>query len=449
MNRPLRSPDAGRPPPGAWLDRAQQICRADLPSFAERPTTTTGCAGGGGGGYAARTARATAARASVTTSGAGVIGLVGGDVPREPVLAAGLLPVDLDPALLAADCHDLPPGLQLADPAAAVCSAILAGRLAGLDGLVVGRGSDCFVKLFHVLRELARRGRAGLPALHFHDRLVLASPSADAYNRRRLSELVATLATWSGRRVGDAELVSAIAQRNAVAAAVRSVDRLRRGNEPSMLASEVLALAGAARRLPPIEACNLLDEALRGRSPSAPPAPPSQPQPSQPQPSQPRPRPGALRLVLSGSDHDHLALYDELESSGALVVGEDHGWGARVWALDADESGEPLSALLERDGRLAPAPARGGIAGRVQDVLATLARDRGSAILQLVVGDDEAPGWETPALAAAAGQAGAGFATVRLPWPGRPAADAADALLSLLDAAAARCHAAVSRHGDG
>ncbi len=394
--------------PSAWLAAAESACRGDLPARAEQA--------------AGESAAGEQAVGAAPAGAAGLVGLVGGGVPREAVLAAGFVPVELQPAVLDAGAEPVPSGLQLSRPAAAVYSALRAGRLAALDALVVGRGSESFTKLFHVLRELASRRQTSVPPLHFHDQLAVASPSAAAYNRRRLAELLDRLGAWAGRRAGGDELASAIAEQNALAAVLRAADELRRLDEPAMRGGEVLALAGAARRLPTLEARRLVDAALAERTPS-----PLAPPPGRVAGAAP------LRLVLSGSDHDHLALYGELESSAVTVVGEDHGFGMREWSLEVAEDGDPLAALLERDTRLArldPVPARSGIAERVESVLARLRRLGATSVLQLVVEGDEAPGWETPALAAALRAGGAGFGTLTLPWPGRAGATGALAALA-------------------
>ena len=126
--------------------------------------------------------------------------MLGWTVPRELIVAAGMLPVRLAPQRVAEASQDpafVLPGLG--PETTRVARALLSGQLGWLDGLVIGRDSEDYLRLFYVLRELRRTGAAPAgPAVAFFDLLRLPLRTSAVYNRLRARELAQTLGRWAG-----------------------------------------------------------------------------------------------------------------------------------------------------------------------------------------------------------------------------------------------------------
>ena len=337
-------------------------------------------------------------------SGGRVVGLLGWSAPRELVAAAGFLPVRLSPEGLArqAGTHGVDSaaqldatgpldttgtfGRELAPATAGFAAALLSGALGWIDFLVIGRDREDYTRLFYLLRELRRTGAApGLVPVAFFDLLRLPSRTSARYNRQGAAELAALIAGWAGRPVTSADLERAAEVERDTAHSLGGIQALRTRPRPAISGTDALAAAIAARVLPVGELRPLLDAALSG-------APGHQP----PARDVTGPAPAA-RVFLAGSGTDDLTSYAALEDLGIAIVGEDHEWGD-----DGSEyplaTRDPLDGIVDRYQFAHGGAARAGLRDRV---LATVHRIRAAGadgVLYLLGPDDEAAGWELPAL---------------------------------------------------
>ena len=264
--------------------------------------------------------RARAAHAA----GAAVAGVMAHAVPWEILRAARLSPVVVRLTRRPARYGDeyLEPGV-FSPRIRSLFESALAGDWQFLSVLVCARTSEQDYKAYLYLREAAREGHT-LPPLEFYD--LLHSPSAHAYEyglmrTRGLAERVGAL---SGHAIEAPDLHAAVTESNAARAAVRRLLALRRP-VPRLTGVEALALAGSFFLLDRGEYAALAGRAAAEAEARAPLVGP--------------------RVVLAGAWLDDDRMHALVESRGAIVVGEEGGWGARS-AGDDIACGEDLVAAI-------------------------------------------------------------------------------------------------------
>jgi benzoyl-CoA reductase/2-hydroxyglutaryl-CoA dehydratase subunit BcrC/BadD/HgdB len=307
-----------------------------------------------------------------------VAGYVGADVPVELLTAAGHLPVRLS----GSPDEDAAEGRRLLggglDPVAcSILTRLLAGAFGPLDLLVVSHDCEASLRLFYVLRELARVApEVALPPLHLVDVLHLPHRTTTRYDLAQVRRFRA----WLGERgspVPDDGFARAVAAHDDLRALLREIGAHRARRVLS--GTEMLELVDVACTRPVDEARARLRDVLAGLSARA-------------------PLPGTP-VVVTGSSHDTPHVYAALEAHGLLVVGEDHDRGDLLALTDV---GAPTDlALAERYQAAGPAAAHAAIADRAAHT-ARLVRGRGAVgLLAYVRRHDDGPRWDVPAQRAA------------------------------------------------
>ncbi|HXQ18815.1 MAG TPA: 2-hydroxyacyl-CoA dehydratase family protein [Acidimicrobiales bacterium] len=330
--------------------------------------------------------------------GGRVVGVLGHDVPRELVLAAGLLPIRLAPARLLSNDAPVVGGdspLQLTPDCQAFLDALLAGALGWIDALVIGRDSESHTKLFYGLRELLAMGEAPRLDLCFYDLVRLPTEASARYNRVRTRQFAEVLATWSGAAPWQDAMRASVAASNATTTLLEELADLRRARPAGLGGVDALLLDGAAMTLAPGATQDLLTAALADPPP---------------------PRPGR-RVFVSGSPHDDLALAGAIEGAGYVIVGEDHDWGDRSFAV-VPETADPLDGLVDRYHLGPPGAARTGLDERARYTCHQALARGAEVVLQLCFDHDESPEWEFPDLRDRLAAHGVPVVRARLPWPG-------------------------------
>lgn len=300
------------------------------------------------------------------------IGIVGDDVPRQLVLATGAVPQRLlgswhEP--VSATTAEL---LGTVDAATGrVLDDLLSGRHDDLAGLVVCHDSQANLRIFYVLRILARRGRLPFP-VHLVDAPRLDGPAARRFVGRQYTRLLEFCEQVTGHRADVGSLHRAAEQELALGQALDAMRARRRtGGCPGAAA---LRAYRAAATVPPEDAITTV---AASQAPTA---------------------PGATPVFVTGSNHPDPGVYDALERTGdVVVVGEDHDTGDLAWlgaAVAAPTLGEVIDGLAAA--HLArPAAATGGPAAARAAYTATCAEQtRARAALALVREHDDAPAWD-------------------------------------------------------
>jgi hypothetical protein len=214
-----------------------------------------------------------------------------------------------------------------------------------------------------------------VPPLGFVDCGHLPQPSTRAYNRVGFDGFVDRVGRWAGRPIRDEDLAAAVATTNGTRRLIRAIGELRTGDGgPKLSGADAVRCIGAAFCLPPADfaavAEQLLDEAR-----DAPALP-------------------GVRVFLTGSGHDHPGAYELIESRGAVIVGEDHDWGALAGQSDVDERGPVRDALVDAYWQGAPAAAGYGIAERAEQTARMAVRARARVAVAWLRENDPAPAWD-------------------------------------------------------
>jgi benzoyl-CoA reductase/2-hydroxyglutaryl-CoA dehydratase subunit BcrC/BadD/HgdB len=323
------------------------------------------------------TGRLAAARSAWT------IGYVGADTPVELITAAGALPVRLfgDPGASTED-GDRYLGRGVDPAARSVLSRILTGVWDGLDALVVSRDSEASLRVFYALRELRRtEPERALPPVHLADVLHLPHRTTTAYNLVRLREFRDRLAAWTGRPITEEGLAAAIGAHDENRRLLAEAAELRRRVPARLTGTEWLAVVGAGTVMPAEEYSGLLKRLLAEAGAL--------------------PEHRGTRVFLTGSGHDTPHVHRLLESSGFLVVGEDHDWGDLLFERPA---GVPtLEALAERYQHNGPSAPRASIRARAAHTVCAVRRCQADLLLSYARAHDDAPAWDFAAQRDAAG----------------------------------------------
>ncbi|MEO7690767.1 MAG: 2-hydroxyacyl-CoA dehydratase family protein [Sphingomonas sp.] len=305
-------------------------------------------------------------------AGGRVVWTLGWDLPRELVDAFGFHPVRLvrgggtDHGILS-----LIGAETLSMRGRALIATIAA--LPPEDAVLISHADAEQVQLFATLRELVRCGAMTPPPIRFFDLLTIDRPATQRYNRTRVEQAMAWLASLDG--AGEPNLAAAIRNGNEMRRELQMIMTFRaEGRLTGLEAHQMLA---ASAILSPNELAELLPAAARELSR--------------------RTSRGGVRLLLSGSEIESVELVGDLERVGVTVIAEDHGWGADRAAAMLPETGDPVdilaaSTLKPTAGAFAVLETR---AARLADRISAVAPDR---VLHLRLQGDEAAAWEVEAL---------------------------------------------------
>jgi benzoyl-CoA reductase/2-hydroxyglutaryl-CoA dehydratase subunit BcrC/BadD/HgdB len=327
-----------------------------------------------------------------------VVGIIGFDVPHELVVAAGMVPVRLraDPTVDRQAYGDL--SAMALDPiATSHVVRFLRGDYGCFEHLIISHDRGLDAKLFFVLRELSRLGELpARPDFAFLDLRHLPNETTAEYNRVRIGELEALLATWAGRPISRGDVLEAVTVCNANRQLLKRFQTLRTGGPPRFSGVEALAVIGAAMAMDKWEfqaaVTRLLDQA------------------------EDRPGVGGPRLLASGSTPEDAELYRAIETAGALVVGEDHDFGDRSFEQLVTETADPLDGITRAYGSGAPAASWGGIGARAAFTVRCARRSRAEAVLNVLFDHDGSLGWDRPATRKALSEAGLPLIEAETPW---------------------------------
>lgn len=306
------------------------------------------------------------------------------NVPAEMLRAAGVMPYRLSgdasrsrkeiSALIGSVHTTRLVGLEFMD---ATTARLVAGDLDFVDYLVVPHNRKQ-VQVLGVILESIRvnKPEVALPDFHYLDRTYVRDFLTSGYNRKCLMQLRAKLEEWTGAAISADAMRAAIAEAAETRRLLRELNTLRQGDAPRVSGVEALEIYGASHFMEPRTFQAALAEFIieaRARDPL----------------------PG-VRIYLGGSPLDHTAFYEIVESAGAVIVAEDHCWGARCAELDIDGHDDPFEALAAR---FVAQPAC-SLRASIDDITrANVARAAGSgaqgAIYHVMQGDTPQM-WETP-----------------------------------------------------
>ncbi|MBD3943036.1 2-hydroxyacyl-CoA dehydratase [Microbacterium sp. NEAU-LLC] len=307
--------------------------------------------------------------------GSATIGVIGADLPRQLVLAAGAVPRRLLGSWRPAVTPEAAELLGAVDiVAAGLLTELLGGRHDDLAGLVVCNDSAAHLRLFYLLRELGDRGRLPFPV-----QLLDVPPGADgpraAFARDQYRRVADYCAAATGRGIDEASLRKAAAAESLVGLARERMRARRRAGRCTGV--QALSAYRASLTEAPEQATAELDAATVEQAHDR------------------------LPVLVSGSFHPDATLYALLEESGLTVVADDHDTGDAAWlgdAVEADAVDDLIEGMLVQQRRRPPLSPRALAAERAQASAAAAEAAGAVAVLSLARELDDAPTWDAAAL---------------------------------------------------
>ena len=272
--------------------------------------------------------------AAITTwraAGKKVVAKLGCDVPDELLLAAGMMPVQVyaDPEKPLTQTNQY---LEYAfDPMVrAQFEKIVDGTYADLvDYLVVSNSTDVIIRVYLYLRELKRvEPEKAVPEVTFIDWLFTRNRIHQVRNEHTLQLFKETVEQWAGRTITDEEIAEAAKICNANRQALGQMSELRKGEDVRISGSEALVIIGSAFFMDREEHTKLVLQLVEEAK-------------SWPVLEGPR-------VYFTGSNQEDTSLYEEIEKTGVVIVGEDHDWGDRFYERDYNLEYAPIRAIVDR-----------------------------------------------------------------------------------------------------
>ena len=349
--------------------------------------------------------------------GGRVVAYLCDNVPVELITAAGFLPCrlagtpraerDAFERLVATQYRTSDFGLTVA-----ILEALASGECDFADYLVVPHNRKA-VEAVHgqLVRLLAADPSVVAPQSWILDRSWLKGDASRTFNAARIDEFRNRLEAWRGSAIPEDALRRACEAHAESRRLLGELMSLRSASPPRLPGSDALAIIRAGE-LVPVEQYNaLLRDILAASETFA--------------------ELSGPRVFLAGSPFDHDGLYKVVESSGGVVVGEDHCWGMRRVELSLVDGDDPMPSIAARYHRL---PGCSIACPLKQNVDACLRRARAcsaEAVIFAVMKDDHTHVWTTPDELAAIREAGMEALHLgELPY--RPGDEASDAIRHFL-----------------
>lgn len=302
------------------------------------------------------------------------VGVVGYYLPRQVVFAAGAIPVQLHGSWTG---HYSSQASRLLGAVDAVTKRILTELLErkneDLAGLVICNDSAANLRLFYVARMLSKRGELPYPVLLL-DCPSGVSPARHRFIRQQYERLREFLAALTGTSPTLRALNEAGEQELRLGEALESLRIQRRAGRCT--GSQALNAYLAVSRSSHEQALHLLRDITPDNDVSGTP------------------------VYMTGSSHPDATVYQQLEDTGAVVVGEDHASGDGAWLGEAVLGNNAASIYEElvtlHLGRV-PLAARALSDERAQYLKTSLVSTKAQYVVGFVRELDDAPVWDIPA----------------------------------------------------
>ena len=250
------------------------------------------------------------------------------------------------------------------------------------DYVAFADSGDVENRLYYYLRELKRsEPERRMPELYLVDWLFSRHMTYQNWNEKALGRFASQLEEWSGNRITGNGISSAIALYNRQYAAISEILRQRTAETPRVTGCEALVIIGAKDHMGKkryTQCVEQLAEDVR-KWPAA----------------------EGTKLFFSGSIQQNTSIYEELESKGFLVCGEDHDAGMRAFERPIRTELPPLTALVDCCMLRSPTAQKGLVKERVVSLLEQIERVGAACVLFWTDRYDEAASWEYPAQKAA------------------------------------------------
>lgn len=311
-----------------------------------------------------------------------VIGIVGNDVPRQLLLAAGAVPR----RLFGSWSGEIDPrAAELLGAVDSVVVRILADLLAGgagdLDAIVVCNDSEAHLKLFYMLRVSTGEG---LPPVHLVDLPRRDSAAAREFASYQFQSLTDFVSSITRRQVDSGSLAAAAARERRLGTAIA---RLRGHRRESASGTAALSALMDAAVLPPDDAIDVVDAVASAPAVDGP----------------------SLRVLVTGSDHPDTRVFSALERHRMHVVADQSDTGELSWLGDAADGADRdtvVAGLVDRHFvREVAGPVALG-ADRARGAVARASTAAADVVISLLRPGDDAAAWDTASIRKALAETG-------------------------------------------
>ena len=312
--------------------------------------------------------------------GSKIVGYAYPHCPEEIILAAGCLPLmmsgDPESSTELADKHMehfFTPDTRY------LYQAILAGRYSFVDLICIPTATNSLTRMYYYLFEEKRQN----PTLPFSETYLLEYGYTNnwkscAYNYGRFEDFKEYLEEFTGKKVTNEALSKAIKTTNETRRLLGQLSAMRKTSPPKISGDEALRVIMASMLTPKEEYNRLLTELI----PQIEKSPPKDE--------------GKVRLFLSGSPVNNLQLYQLIESTEAIIIGEDQAFGTRYFDTLVDEEVEPLLALAERYTYKAPEPFIFGMKPVIKYRIDAALEAKADGVIFYQLQWDDTVGWDWP-----------------------------------------------------
>lgn len=206
-----------------------------------------------------------------------------------------------------------------------VFDAAVKGKFDFLDGIVLPHQCDSIDRTSDVWAYTLQ-----LPYFHFLNVPHMTGDPSFSFMKEILRLFINSLETFTGTRITDEALSRAIHAHNENRQLIRGLYSLRKSDPPRISGSEMMKVLVAIMGLPVDESSALVAGVINEVTQGAPIGEKKR------------------RIMLVGDQIDDIVLVDIIEGAGAWLVMDDISIGAKTHWADADESGDPVSAIAER-----------------------------------------------------------------------------------------------------
>jgi len=314
--------------------------------------------------------------------GGKVVGYFCDSVPEEMILAAGFFPIRLSGnpsgSTDAAMKYVIPRFTAREDFVHSMLNMILTGDYDFLDYLIIPHSRDSIHRLYQLLAMIkVNQSDLKLPELFFLDTLHTIFFSSSAYERDRMVALKDKLEEWSGRQITSEDLKQAITTTNENKRLLKQVAANRKSKSPLISGTEALKIIGSSMFMLKDDHNRLLKTFLEEEIGGF-------------------PVKNGKRIFVSGSPLDNTQVYECIESTGSVIVGEDHCWGNRYSDVPIDTTLDPLDAIIDRYHFKSPCSRMFPMDRRIEYCMNEAENAGAEQVLFYVYKHDNAEAWEVP-----------------------------------------------------
>lgn len=318
-----------------------------------------------------------------------IIGKLGCDVPDELILAAGFFPVQIyaDPDKQLVETNRY---LEYAfDPVVrAQFEKIVDGTYDNLlDYLVISNSTDTLIRIYLYLREIHRvEPEKKVPLVEFIDWLFTRNRLHQVRNEHTIELFKEKLEEWSGEILTEEKVKTAGIICNQNRDVLRRMATLRHGKTVRINGSEALVIIGAGFFMEKTEHTRLVERVIKD--------------------ADDWPILTGPRIFFTGSNQESTELYSLIESTGGVIVGEDHDWGDRSYNRNYNLNYDIIRAVVDRYMLREFSSKKAFVSQRVAALERNVANTQAELVVFATNQYEEAASWDYPSQKKALGKRG-------------------------------------------